>query len=469
MIRDRTIQSKDNSLTKIKNQISTPLILQILMVILSFSLIFVTLSDAYVDLGFHKIYHPITKLFNTTQGDFPGFEVISVLFVLIMFLIYHFNFKVQESHIKRFIVITTVFVIVALLNPYNHLKAGLLSFLLFKLTASTIFGAILSIVILTLRNVDFEDLAKKFFIILLFAATCKASLDIFVFISGYAPRNLFYRKVTTIGGDILIWLAILHTMTFALFLYTKKKLLLIPIMLIFVTMVFSYQRTAILISAIFDLVFYALFTLLLSKKMGIFFRNLALGFFLVIISFYLLTITNVGQELILRYGSAIEFTGLIYLPDNIRSSEYSDSGHLEQSLKTTQFFLENSDLFWGGGLNRRNENYLQIEGQSYGGVHNNIVAMWQYFGMPGVFYYLFLFIYFLYFFFRTIKDRNKLSLYRYLIMAVSLYFIIRAITGWFSGDFIFLTFQNVFQIVFLVSITKLYNYKADIRLAKIYN
>jgi len=194
------------------------------------------------------------------------------------------------------------------------------------------------------------------------------------------------------------------------------------------------------------------------------FSGIILSGLFFLISFFISSKT--GSDLFKRYSSALMFTGLVDIENAGENGAYSDSGHLNQSLLVTEYFFNNYQRFWGGGINRRDENYLFIEGQSKGGVHSNIVSMWQYFGIPGVFYFIYLFIYNFIYFIKSFKKRKMDTILQYICFTISLYFIIRFIVGWFSGDFFFMYYRIAFQIFILIIIFRFFSLNIKIKLNK---
>lgn len=162
-------------------------------------------------------------------------------------------------------------------------------------------------------------------------------------------------------------------------------------------------------------------------------------------------------DLMRRHGSALVFTGLVDIKRTSSSfMDYTDSGHVRQSLVVTKYFLANSRDFWGGGLNRRNENYMFIEGQSSGGVHSSFASIWQFFGLPGVVYYIFLVIIVLRVLYDSLRNNLLGSFENYFCLTLAIYFVARFITGWFAGDYFFMYLQLGLQYVLLFPIFKVY-------------
>lgn len=429
-----------------------------LIILIWIGIFFATQAGRAEVMGIHEFYAPLMNFYNTTSlTTFPGFELICYFLIFILILTYSKNYVLPNKNLLFFFIITCLFSLFAIFNPFNNLQNGLFSFLSMRITRTIIFFPIMCFTIFFLNYNAFHKVIFKFFRFGLIIGTIKAILDLGSFLTSIGYKNSFDKSITTLGGDVLSWMAIFHIITFSIYVLRKNKTHRNLAILFFMSLFFSYQRTSLLTIVIYDIVFYI--TISLVTRRFRFIKNAMMSFVIIGSIFFLfVTKTKIGQDLYYRYTSALLFTGIVD-ESNYSEASYSDSGHLEQSVSTTKFFLQNSSRFWGGGINRRNEEYLQLEGQSKGGVHSNLASLWQYFGIPGVLYIIILFFFFIYNVFTLAKYKFRDAFFPNLYLGISEYFIIRIIVGWFSGDFFFMYSQIVLQYVLLLTLSKLVYYE----------
>ena len=370
--------------------------LLLLLYLFWFGNFFVTVALDSPNLGIDKIFNPVRDFYDTQINRFPGFEVITILLSFVIFLKFIEHYSLQNKKIKIFIIFSFIFIILALLNPKNAFQAGLIEFVTFRITRSLLFFALFSIVILLLNN------QVRFYLMLLFfktgltVAVIKVSFDLISYFAGLGPLHSYGIRVSTFGGDILVWVGIFQVLTFIIYIYTRSKKYIFFSFLFLLTLILSYERTALFVPIISDaLIFLYSIRYLDSLRRKSLYKKATLFSLIILFLIPVVLNTKKGQDLYWRFSSAIQFTGVVTVPSTGSMAQYSDNGHLRQSLLTTAYLLNHGNLFWGGGLNRRDENYLFIYGQSQGGVHNNFVSMWQYFGIPGEIFLFFLIFYFL--------------------------------------------------------------------------
>lgn len=421
---------------------------KVLIYLMWFGLLFGTYTLEMQQLGGHVIFEPLKNFYVTNRySTFPGFELI--LFFIIIYIIIIFKPSVSYGNkTARFMtVIAILFTIVSFFNANNYFE-NLFDFVSFKVVRTIILAPILMFAIFLLpdnKKAVIVDFIYKSGFIVLFS---KISFDLITYISGNAAINIFGKSVTTVGGDILSWYAIFQVMFFIAFLYTRKIKFLLLVLLILTTLILSHQRTATLTALLFDLVVSIVYTLFIQEKLIVKLRFAIIIIILSGSSLYLIQNIPEARSIANRMLAAVEFTGLF---ESYKQNDYySDSGHFNQSYLVTQYLLENYSSFWGGGINRRNEDYLYIHGQSEGGVHCNVVSMWQYFGVPGLIFIFFLFFFFVYQFIKNLRRDRGRTFKTFLLTGLSLYFIVRMIAGWFSGDFFFMYSQLYLQYILLL-------------------
>ena len=137
-----------------------------------------------------------------------------------------------------------------------------------------------------------------------------------------------------------------------------------------------------------------------------------------------------------------------FIDDENFQDEYGDSGHLEQSITTTQFFLKNIHSFWGSGF--RNEIFY-VDGQSVA-IHNSYVNNWAIYGLHMTFYLIYTLILLLIKF--NDERKNIKSNPFFIKFGIIVYLVIFYIVGWFNGQDFFHVIQYFTKFVLLFSIIK---------------
>jgi hypothetical protein len=438
-------------------------ILNLLIILTWIGLLFASQATDPLSFGFQVIYRPLQTFYNTGVGDtFPGFEIISFCLLIVVFIRYSKNNKLYfpGNWPWTFIIITLLFVTSSLVNPNNSVESGLFDFIKMRITRTIIFYFLALVILFTISYNSYIDFIRRFFVIGLYIGIFRATLDLFGFLTKTGVVNDYERNITTYGGDIQLWFSIFSILSFSIFLYLKRRKYLYFSLLFFICLLFSYQRTAFFVTLIFYASFYLAYLFIFTRRFFRYFFITIVVFVFVFFAGSVFLKTEVGKDIFLRYSSALLFTGYVEI-DNSQEPEYTDSGHFIQSKTVTEFLFKNAHNFWGGGINRRNENYLMIKGQSSGGVHNNIVSLWQYFGVPGLIYFVWLTVFVLFYYFRSLTTKNRINFNRFIILSISNYFIIRFIAGWFSGDFFYMYYQICFQYIILISFFRLFS-KPDI-------
>ena len=171
-------------------------------------------------------------------------------------------------------------------------------------------------------------------------AVIKASFDLVTFFLGLSPLNNFHKAVSTFGWDILGWFTIFQILTFIIYIYTNNKKYILFSSLFFITLIFSYERTQLFVAIISNvLIFLYSRNYLTISKRRLLYKKVVVFSAIILFLIPIILKTEQGKDLYLRLASAIKFTGLVSLPKEPTKPEYSDSGHLKQSLLTTAYFL----------------------------------------------------------------------------------------------------------------------------------
>jgi len=407
------------------------------------------------DWGIYSFLLPVKRFFTVSPSNmFPGFELLYIILFLFIFTNFKNDLGYMNSQTKKMYLIHVMFIILAFINPNNSIygSAGFLSFIVMK-TSRTLLLAIFSIYVLfSLSDKNKILVVSKFLRIGMILVMIKVGFDIIIYTIGQGPFDLAVNKrVTTKGGDVHMWIAFMHVLFLLGYIYSNKKKMLYWSILTFICLLLTYKRAGFLSILLFDFGILVINTIRYQ-------RNRLKSFAVISIStialFIFISQTQTGNFLMKRMGVAFHFLGIVEVQ---KGTPFNDSGHLLQSINTTDYLLENIVKFWGGGINRRIENYQTIEGQSQGAVHNNIASYWQYFGLSGVIYYLFLFYFFISQLFKNYSKLNHRNFKYYLQFGISLFVLIRMISGWLTGDFFFLYIQLYFFYILIFAIFSINN------------
>lgn len=402
----------------------------------------------------HGIFAPLRSFFIVDENNnFPGLEVICLIFFALLFWRFRNCYVRPSGPIRLFLWISLLFVVLALANPRNEL-GGILGFFSFRITRTILLFLVFSAAIMLLDVRIYRAVIEWIFRVGFYVALGKACFDLGMFVIGQGLINVHGRHIASYGIEPLWWYGIFHVLLFSLYLHSKRKKYLFLSIVFFLCLLFSYSRTVLFDSLLVDILLMVISVFVLRRKI----RQL-LPIFGVSAVVFILLFMIAGKpffsDLMFRYQATLKFTGLFDIAERGIYDDYTDSGHIRQSVLVTQYFFQNLTNFWGGGLNRRGENYLYISGQSEGGVHNNIVSLWQFFGIPGVLYLISLSLFFVYLLARLIAHRKTIGIEYFLCLTVAVFFLVRFVVGWFSGDYFYLLLQLALQYIFLISVVKL--------------
>jgi hypothetical protein len=200
----------------------------------------------------------------------------------------------------------------------------------------------------------------------------------FYFISFLFLRGIFYINIqrVLVQHDQLIWIYFLGMILVILRFINKKIRYLFLIIYFSLVIILSFVRTP------FWMVIYSLLIIwiFLIGRTRQFSRFSFIAFFIFISSLLAIIIIQdvVGlkaEVYVDRYLGAFSY----FTPGTSSESYATDQGHLTESLATSEYFLKNLNIFWGGGMN--NEPNL-VPGATNGrSIHNMYVYVWAQYGI----------------------------------------------------------------------------------------
>ena len=375
------------------------------------------------------------------------FEIIVIL--LSLFLLLNFkNYYVGNKFFKKFFILNLIIIIISLLNPNN--SYSLLFYIVGRSIRSFYFFLLFLYVITFLRKDIYNRFIIKMFTI---GSVIAILLALYSFVFFLIGKGMIYqgRNVTITQGDTLEWIVIFQILFFAIYLqYNRKKYLLISL-LFFIILLFSYRRTGLLECLLVDFLILG-FHFIKSKGLSAKFKKIlsyGLVAIVILLSLDYFLSENVIYDYTQRYLGAFSF----FIPQNVQNIVYTDSGHMQQAITTTQSFFNNIGRFWGSGYKSGGAFY--VEGQSVA-IHNSFVNAWATFGLYMTIYLLILTIIFisksLNIFF---SKRKKNESYSYITIVFIFYLALFFVAGWSNGQSFLGHLQYLTKFVLLVSLLKL--------------
>lgn len=404
-----------------------------------------------IENNFQKIFnHPLFGL----RVVYP-FGIITIMLtfnILYVFRDYYFKNKFYN----RFFVLSLVMGCISLLNPNNDLismkyyavRPAIFYFVyLFFLFSITLLQKDICIILL-----------RKIFKVGLIIGFLRALYSLVSFLIG--KGMLFMnRNVTISHGDTLLWMTIFHVILLALYFDLKKKRYLFYSIIFFLTLLFSYRRSALLLAVVTDICFLTFVLFYAKDKFNIIIFYGFLGVSIALFSFVGTQFISQDKLTDFKYrykGAFFCFSDQAAKSRIMRAKrEYSDSGHFNTSINTTKTFFNNIDTFWGRGYVGRKGFY--VKGQTLGGVHNSFVDVWAYYGLYMTFYLIAILV--LLFKqsiiqFKTLNNKS-ISSQIYIKSSIIFYLTLYIIMGWFNGACFIGTLQYYTQFVLLFAVFKI--------------
>lgn len=311
---------------------------------------------------------------------FSIFELL-VIFLLIFLnrkFIIRFSFAPVSLRLLYFFALLGWFF--RMINPNNSTINPILGMPLFSNVEEYLFLFFLY----TILFIKKENLL--FFIYILFKYIFIFSLikAFFVLLIGFVQgSNIIVGGIVRVLYEIdtLFLFSFLQPLSLGLYLLSKKKIYLIGFALFLLVTFLSNYRTAFYIGLLSNLLTFIFFISNQYKQRVI---RLISGFVLIfMLGLLVLSFGNSNDVMNASFERVL--SAIPGYQSSRMGSEYSDTGHWEQSKNTTKTMLE-KHLFWGTGLGKTNESYL--EGQSMN-IHNAYAGIWFHQGLISLLFYLF--------------------------------------------------------------------------------
>jgi hypothetical protein len=416
-------------------------IFHVMYALIWFTLIYNSI-DLYATKGELDIFQ---SLFDKKFNDITLAEITSIL--LPLYSIFYFKIRTRQSNISSvFFILTIILIIINFLNPNNNLT-----------TLKYIFGPPLSFYILLLWGYSFFKIPNSIYVYVYnkllslgFIVLLLRSLQaIFLFMIGRG-MSWFGKPSTIVNMDILIYLAAFQTIFIGKFLNSKKFIDLVFSLFFLTVLILSYRRSALLlavISNLFILIYYTYITERKTVLLRILFTMLTIAFFS---SLIIPTISPKLKNLFARYTGAFSY----FMDSPQKNQDYTDSGHMEQSIVTTKTFIsEFTEKFWGAGYGNKaffvHGQFSEAGPKSAGYIHNSFVYAWAQWGLHATVYLLLLMTLLSWILLKIIKIKYN----DFVIFSIIVFLFSFILIGWSNG-IIFLGTSNycVFFIIFFSSV-----------------
>jgi hypothetical protein len=421
------------------------------------ALLWASTERSETGLGVNFIFLPLQNIFVASNEfkNFPGFELYMIYFCFMLSRLFIGYYTKQSRFVNLFLILTFLVTVINYTNPNNNYSVGFYSIITAKITRSFWIMVPFIYTLLYLKNNVFPVILNKILSIGIIVAALRVVFSLFAVAIGKGQSDLFGRNLSIWQSDILAWVSFFSVFCLTTFLVTKEKKFLWLSILFLLCNFLSYRRTALLVNIASGLIIYLVYIIRINKRLIVLYQFIGVLILVIFAGRFLYNRSSLVFDLTNRYVSAISFTGLASVDETVQGeSEYTDSGHLKQSVTSWEFFLNNLDRFWGTGIRVSNSSFW-VEGRSPGGVHNNIVYCWSRYGMYMVLYYVIVFITILLMIAKLNASVSVNSANGFMGLSVFIYLALFIVGGWFSGGTFFDNTQWGIQFIFIYSFMKL--------------
>jgi len=388
----------------------------------------------------------IQSFFDRRLFKFDYFQVIALVF---LFLSVTFIKKTRkDKFLITFTVLNCIVLAISLFNPNNNLTPG--QYLYIPDLLNFYYLCLFSYIILNINNEQYITIFNKIIMIGAYVLLTKCIVSLLLYFTG---RGSFFADMpsTIPQMDILIYISAFQIIIFGKYLNTKKRVNLVYIFVFYLTLFFSYRRSALGLSIVADLLLFIYYIVVTPQKIKAIKTFLSfIGIILLLVITLQFIIPDKIEKMFNRFTGAFS-----YFNKNAQvDEEFSDSGHMEQSIETTKVFFDKvNTVFWGSGFGNR---AYFIEGQAgdddetLGGIHNSFVYSWAAWGMHVTMYLVVLCL----IFFRIIIKLIKMRLENFVIAGVIIYLLYFLLLGWTNGILFLSHLQYIIVFVLLFSVIK---------------
>jgi hypothetical protein len=305
-----------------------------------------------------------------------------VIGISVYLMIFHKINLGNASGIQKFIFLLAIICFVLkMANPNNSSENPVFGLPLFSeinnYSFLIFFGTIIS-----LPKRIFYAFILKLFEFATYAAILRSIILLGLYAAGQSRSFFFGIKSCLLEGDTLLILGLFQSVTFGLYLINKDKKYLISWFLLVLVQVFSTRRSPLFTALFCNAIVFAFYYV---RKMNAF-NKMATILILVFTVFILpVAVSSVSPQVKVYLD---RYLGVFSSDSYSTDPANSDSGHFEQSQKTTEAALKIG--FWGVGYGHKLvlEGAFSINGEYF--IHNVFAALWALHGVYMVIFYLFM-------------------------------------------------------------------------------
>jgi hypothetical protein len=358
-----------------------------------------SVACVYLSIDYFVLSPSSRFISNYFLNGFMNPKFFSLFDFLIILLSFHLIIY-QNTHIKNattselfLFLCAIVCFILKMANPNNSSENPVLGLPLFSeinyFSYLLFFGTIMS-----LPQKVFFKLVYKIFTYSAYFAVFRSIVLLVLFAGGQSKGFFFGIKSCLIEGDTLLILGFFQSVILAIFFITSKKKYLIAWSVLVLIQIFSTRRSPLFTALFCNAIVFGYFYIRKMKPVQKLVTILSIVFILFVLPGILANVSPKAKVYIDRYIGV--FSTETYSTD----AANSDSGHFEQSQKTTDAALKLG--FWGFGYGHKLmlEGAFSINGEYF--IHNVFAALWALNGAFMIIFYLIMIIFVLYHFFNTL-------------------------------------------------------------------
>jgi hypothetical protein len=422
----------------------------VLVAVLWFGIIF-SPFDIYVTSGQQDF---IQNFFNRTIFKFDYFQLVAMVFLF--YTVSFIRKTPKDRFMVSFTILNILMVVISLFNPNNDLTTG--QYLYYPALLNFYYLAIFSYIILNIKNEQYTIIFNRIFTIGTYTILIRSVLSLLMYFSGHG-LSTFGMPGTIPQMDVQIYISAFQIIIFGKFLNSKKRIYLLYILIFFTTLFFSYRRSALGLSIIADLLLFAYYSIVTPQKIRAI--NTFMSFAGVIIILIITMQLFMPQKVEMMFN---RFSGAFsYFSNSAKiDDDYSDSGHMEQSIETTKVFFEKvNTIFWGAGFGNRPfiiEGQIEDTDELIGYIHNSFVFSWAAWGLHVTFYLVLLCLILMQAIIKFILHR----LSNFVVAGIIIYLLCLVILGWSNGILFLRNLQYIILFVLLFSVIKFVPQKENI-------
>lgn len=376
------------------------------------------------------------------------YNIVLILYLALTYFKYKPAFIAFKGFQLFFFIVTLLCLFLNVANPNNYeIRA-----IFFSIDQYIIL--IIIIIFSVLNEEQFFDFIKSLFTAISIFLIIRAIILLVLWSVGKGQKGFFGVNSSVTESDTLITYYLFQSVFFMLFLIYKRTKYILVWGLFFLIQLFSYRRTNMLNSMIFVVFMYIIYSFFVKPDLNKVINVILIFSTIVLISIPIYNQLPLKQRIwVDRYLSAIPG-----FETNIKAKGLDDSGHWEQTTKTSNQILSGKFKFWGIGEGQWNKKKLQ--GQT-SAVHNIFAASWFYNGFHYFIYVLIIYFINIFLFFKflfQILFQNRRDTLTFFKLGLSITMLLYLVGMFFAMLWFFEHHRiGIFWIIILFFLAKVNN------------